>query len=174
MQWWQTIFIYTREAVELGEWWRIITSQFVHTNWAHYLLNISGLGMICLLFYTTLDVRTFTISLFLLVISVGIGLHLFLPTLHWYAGLSGALYGLYLIAAYSALKKKDYFMGISVAILVICKIIADHLFGITYDNSALIDARVVTEAHDYGVLSALVFIAFDVIYRYIKYKTISS
>jgi rhomboid family GlyGly-CTERM serine protease len=171
MQWWQANFIYTREAIELGQWWRIITSQFVHTNWAHYLLNMGGLGIIGLLFYTTLHVRTFTISLFLLVISVGVCLHLFVPSLYWYAGLSGALYGLYLMAAYSSLKKKDYFMGISVALLVTGKVAADHFFGVIQDNSALIDARVVTEAHNYGVLSAFVLIALDAVYLFIKRNT---
>lgn len=171
MQWWQTTFIYTREAIELGQWWRIITSQLVHTNWAHYLLNMGGLGLIGLLFYTTLHVRTFTISLFLLVISVGTCLHFFLPSLHWYAGLSGALYGLYLIAAYSSLKQQDYFMGISVALLVIGKIITDHFFQPITDNSELIGAHVVTEAHSYGLLSALALITLDASYLYIKRQT---
>ncbi|WP_158278786.1 rhombosortase [Leucothrix arctica] len=170
MQWWQADFIYTRKAMELGQWWRIVTSQFVHTNWAHYLLNMSSLGLLGLLFYTTLHVRTFTISLFLLVLSVGTCLHIFVTSLHWYAGLSGALYGLYVVAAYSALKKKDYFMGISVGLLVSGKVAADHFFGAIHDNSSLIDAHVVIEAHNYGVLSAFVLIALDAIYNYIKRK----
>ncbi len=168
MQWWQADFIYTRKAMELGQWWRIITSQFVHTNWAHYLLNMGSLGLLGLLFYTTLSVRTFTISLFLLVVSVGTCLHIFITSLYWYAGLSGALYGLYVIAAYSSLKKKDYFMGVSVGILVIGKVAADHYFGAVHDNSSLIEANVVTEAHNFGVFSALALIALDATYCYIK------
>ena len=100
--------------------------------------------------------------------SVGTCLHLFTPSLHWYAGLSGALYGLYVVAAYSALKKSDYFIGIGVGLLTIGKVGSDHLFDLAQENAELIGARVATEAHDFGVLSALVLIALDITYKLIK------
>ena len=174
MQGWQADFIYTRESVEAGQWWRIFTGQLVHTNWPHYFLNIASLWLIGLLFYTTLHVKTFTISLFLLLISVGICIHLFVTPLRWYAGLSGAIYGLFVCSAYSAIKNKDYLMGSIVGIAVIGKVISDHFFGSIQDNSALIGARVVTEAHDYGVLSALALITLDASYHSIKRKTKTS
>lgn len=168
LQLWQPQFIYQREAVAQGEVWRILTSQLVHTNWPHYLLNISSLWLFALLFYTTLNVKTFTIHLFILICAVGLCLHLLEPSILWYAGLSGAIYGLYLIGAYSALKCNDYLIGVGTSVLIIGKVAYDHWFGPLQDNSALIEARVVTEAHSYGVIAAILLIASDAILRYVK------
>lgn len=168
LQFWQPQFIYIREAVSQGEVWRIVTSQLVHTNWPHYLLNISSVWLFAFLFYTTINFKTFTINLFLLIIAVGVCIHLWEPNISWYAGLSGAIYGLYLIGAYSALKSNDYLVGISTAVLIIGKVCFDHWFGPIQDNSKLIEARVVTEAHVYGVCSALVLICSDALIQYIR------
>ena len=170
LQFWQPQLIYTRGAVSEGEVWRIITSQLVHTNWPHYLLNISSVWLFALLFYTTINFKTFTISLFLLIVAVGVCIHLWEPRIVWYAGLSGAIYGLYLIGAYSALKDNDYLVGIGTALLILGKVSLDYWFGPIQDNSELIEARVVTEAHVYGVLSALLLISSDVIFNFIKAK----
>ncbi len=170
LQFWQPELLYIREAVSQGEVWRIVTSQLVHTNWPHYLLNISSVWLFALLFYTTINFKTFTINLFLLVVAVGLCLHLWESTILWYAGLSGAIYGLYLIGAYSAIKCNDYLIGVGTAVLIIGKVSYDHWFGPLQDNSALIEARVVTEAHEYGVMAALVLIFSDAAYRYIREK----
>lgn len=170
LQFWQPQFIYTREAVSQGEVWRIVTSQLVHTNWPHYLLNISSVWLFVALFYTTINFKTFTINLFLLIIAVGGCIHLWEPNISWYAGLSGAIYGLYLIGAYAAIKHDDYLVGIGTAALIIGKVCFDHWFGPIQDNSALIEARVVTEAHVYGVCAALVLICSDALKQFIRTK----
>jgi len=170
LQFWQPQFIYTRETVSQGEVWRIITSQFVHTNWPHYLLNISSVWLFAFLFYTTISFKTFTINLLLLAIAVGACLHIWEPQILWYAGLSGAIYGLYLIGAHSALKNDDYLIGIGTALLILAKVVFDHWFGPIQDNSELIEARVVTEAHVYGVLAALILICSDVLVGLIRTK----
>ncbi len=172
LQFWQPLFIYTRETVSQGEVWRIITSQLVHTNWPHYLLNISSVWLFAFLFYTTINFKTFTINLFFLILAVGCCIHLLESRIFWYAGLSGAIYGLYLIGAYSALKSHDYLVGIGSAALIIGKVGFDHWFGPVQDNSELIEARVVTEAHVYGVCAALVLIGSDAISNYIRTKLI--
>lgn len=174
LQFWQPQLIYVREAVSQGDAWRIVTSQFVHTNWPHYLLNISSVWLFALLFYTTINFKTFTINLFILAIAVGACIHLLEPQILWYAGLSGAIYGLYLIGAYSALKDDDYLIGLGTAALIIGKVIYDHWFGPLHDNSSLIEARVVTEAHVYGVCSALVLIGSEATLRYIRAKASNS
>jgi len=170
LQFWQPQLIYTRETVSQGEVWRIVTSQLVHTNWPHYLLNLSSVWLFAFLFYTTINFKTFTISLFLLIVAVGVCIHLWEPRIFWYAGLSGAIYGLYLIGAYSALKSNDYLIGIGTALLIIGKVGFDHWFGPIQDNSELIEARVVTEAHVYGICAALVLICSDATSGFIRAK----
>jgi len=170
LQFWQPQFIYTREAVYQGEVWRIITSQLVHTNWPHYLLNISSVWLFAFLFYTTINFKTFTINLFLLIVAVGVCIHFWEPRIFWYAGLSGAIYGLFLIGAYSALKSGDYFVGVGTTLLILGKVGFDHWFEPIQDNSELIEARVVTEAHVYGVCAAIVLIFSDATFNFIRAK----
>ena len=168
MQWWQPDFLYVRDSVNRGEWWRIISGQLVHTNWPHFALNISSLVLFALLFYNTITVRTFTISLFLLISGVGICIHLFEPRIHWYAGLSGAIYGLYLIGANTAYRAGDKLIAISITILIIGKVLFDHWIGPIQDNADLIGARVVTESHLYGIATAIVLSGLDKLYRFFK------
>ena len=168
MQWWQPDFLYIRNTVNQGEWWRIISGQLVHTNWPHFALNISSLVLFTLLFYNTITVRTFTISLFLLILSVGVCIHLFEPRIYWYAGLSGAIYGLYLIGASTAYRSGDKLVAIGVAILIIGKAVFDHWIGPIQDNTELIGARVVTESHLYGIATAIILNGLDKLYRLFK------
>lgn len=170
LQWWQPLLLYQRDAFNAGEYWRLLGGQFVHTNWPHYGLNIAGLWLFALLFYTSISARTFTISLLLLTVLTALCLHWFLPGLQWYAGLSGAIYGLYLIgAADMLLNQKDYLTGFAVAGFILVKVGVDYWQGPVQDNATLIEARVVTEAHVYGVLSALLLIA--LYYCYSRYAS---
>lgn len=88
------IFALTHSAVNDGQWWRLITSQFVHLGFNHTLLNIVGYLIIAAAFREDITPREEAISLLLSVIGVGVGIHWFSPEIAWYAGLSGAIYGL--------------------------------------------------------------------------------
>lgn len=165
LQWWQPEFLYVRNTVDQGEWWRILSGQLVHTNWPHFALNIGSLVLFALLFYNTIHVRTFTISLFLLIVSVGVCIHLFEPRIHWYAGLSGAIYGLYLIGARTAYQAEDKLVAVGVAVLIIGKAAFDHWIGPIQNNAELIGARVVTESHLYGIATAIVMIGLVSFYQ---------
>lgn len=164
LQLWQPDLLYVRKAVNDGAWWKVLSGQFVHTNWPHYLLNISSLWLFALLFYNTIRVRTFTISLIILTFFVGLCLHWFDPRIHWYAGLSGAIYGLFLIGAYGAYQNNDRLVAYGVSVIVIGKVLSDHWFGLLQDNAALIGARVVTESHVYGISVAAILIVMHAIY----------
>lgn len=174
LQLWQPDFLYVRRAVNDGAWWRILSGQFIHTNWAHYLLNISSLWLFTLLFYNIIRVRTFTISLIILTLSVGLCLHLLDPGIHWYAGLSGAIYGLFLIGAYGAYQENERLMAYAVSVLVVGKVMGDHWFGLLQDNAALIGARVVTESHVYGICTAAILIIIYALYQRIIRHRLSS
>jgi rhomboid family GlyGly-CTERM serine protease len=86
---------YDRAALSSGEWWRIATGHFVHLNMSHLLFNLLGLFLLCELLWRNLH---WMHGLGMLV-SAGIGtsamLFWFHPELAWYAGLSGALHGLW-------------------------------------------------------------------------------
>lgn len=50
---------FDRQAVARGDWWRIVSGQFVHNNSAHCLMNILALFGCRLLFLREFSERTF-------------------------------------------------------------------------------------------------------------------
>lgn len=152
----QSELIFERQKIVDGEVWRIITGNWVHTNIPHLIMNIIGLWLLWMLFNETLTPFMLYLSLFITNLSIGLALLQFNPELFWYAGLSGSLYGLYITGASVALLNKDYIGSIPLFILIPSKLVMDLTQDdITGFSSTLINAPVATEAHIYGVISAL-------------------
>ncbi|MEE9352468.1 MAG: rhombosortase [Thiotrichaceae bacterium] len=157
----QSELLFQRNSINEGQLWRILTGNWVHTNYYHLLMNLTGLGFICLLFKDHFSIKHFYISLFMTTIAVGLGLYFFSPQLMWYAGLSGALYGLYIIAASAALKNKDYIASIPILIAIPAKLIWDSQHNDLIDSSAeLIGAPIATDAHIYGLIAGIMLSIF--------------
>ena len=152
----QSELIFQRQAIAEGEIWRIVTGNWVHTNIPHLIMNIVGLWLLWMLFNETLKPFMFYLSLFITNISIGLALLLLNPELFWYAGLSGSLYGLYIIGASIALMHKDYIGSIPLFIIIPTKLVMDLTQNdLTGFSEKLINAPVSTEAHMYGVIAAL-------------------
>jgi rhomboid family GlyGly-CTERM serine protease len=156
LQSFQSEWLFHRTGIEQGESWRILTGNLVHTNYYHLLMNLSGLAFICLLFKDFLSVKVYYLSLLITSLAVGLGIYFFSTNLIWYAGLSGSLYGLYMVAASSALKQKDYLTSLPILIGIPAKLIWDSLNSELTDSSAeLIGAPVATDAHLYGISAGI-------------------
>lgn len=88
-----------REAMAQGDWFRLLTGHFVHLNVHHLVMNLLGLVIVTDLL---LD-RWRWIALICLLLGSALGssvlLWWFAPAVHWYAGLSGVLHGLWAGAA---------------------------------------------------------------------------
>ena len=152
----QTEWVLHRTEIQQGEIWRILTGNLVHTNGYHLLMNLGGLAFICLLFKEFLSVNLYYFSLLLTTFFVGLGIYFLNTNLIWYAGLSGSLYGLYMVAASTALKQKDYLVSIPILIGIPAKLIWDSLDdGLTKSSEELIGVPVATDAHIYGLVAGI-------------------
>ena len=154
-QWLQSDWFFDRNAIQQGHWWKIFSGNFTHSNIPHLLLNLSGLILLGLLFIDSLNAKTFIFSSIFLAVIVGLGLFFFTPELIRYYGFSGALYGLYFVAAISAVLAKDFFTGISVGLLISGKIIWDFFTGGNQLSAELIGIPVANDAHLYGFIGAI-------------------
>ncbi|MEE9491911.1 MAG: rhombosortase [Gammaproteobacteria bacterium] len=156
LQSFQSQLIFHREAIHAGEFWRILTGSFVHTNYFHLFLNLAGIVFIAFLFKDYLSVKTFYVSLFLTSLTVGIGLYCFNKPLQWYAGLSGSLYGLYIVSASFALRSKDYISSLPIIIGIPAKLLFDSIYpNLTEHSAELIGAPIANVAHLYGAIAGL-------------------
>ena len=152
----QSEWLLHRTEIKQGEVWRILTGNLVHTNGYHLMMNLAGLAFICLLFKEYLSIKLFYLSLFLTSLAVGLGIYFINIELIWYAGLSGALYGLYIVAASTALIQKDYLVSLPVLIGIPAKLIWDSLNdGLTKNSEELIGVPVATDAHIYGLIAGI-------------------
>ncbi|CAA6808121.1 MAG: Rhombosortase [uncultured Thiotrichaceae bacterium] len=157
LQWFQEDLLFERSLINEGEWWRIITGNFVHNNSPHLYMNLLGLALLGLLFNAYFPIRCFIISTIILSLLVGLGLYFYAPRLEMYVGFSGALYGLYLLGAVTALKHKDMITGIGIFIIIIGKLVWDIFDPSLNQNSAdLIEISIATESHWLGAIGGLI------------------
>lgn len=157
LQLFQSEWLLHRIEIQQGEIWRILTGNLVHTNYYHLLMNLLGLVFVCLLFKDYLSIKVYYLSLLLTTLAVGLGIYYLSTNLVWYAGLSGALYGIYIVAASMALKQKDYLLSLPILIGLPAKLIWDSLNHSLTDSSAeLIGAPIATDAHIYGLVAGII------------------
>lgn len=151
LQWFQEGLLFQRSLINEGEWWRILSGNFVHSNAPHLYMNLAGLILLALLFNAYFSVKWFAIATCLLAIIVGLGLYWYVPRLGMYVGFSGILYGLYLTGALTALQHKDLITGIGIFIIILGKLIWD-LFdpSLNQGSAELINIAVANEAHWLG------------------------
>lgn len=89
-----TYLALSRAAIAQGEWWRVVTSQLAHLGPAHALMNAAGFFIISFSFRPDFSPVHEATVLFTSMIAVAAGILLLNPEIHWYMGLSGAIYGL--------------------------------------------------------------------------------
>ncbi|MFS1861985.1 rhombosortase [Vibrio lentus] len=144
----QAWIVWDKNAIADGQWWRILTGNFSHTNYSHLLMNLAGLWIISYLFQPN---KKQLLSA-LLFISLVTGFALLLSSIQIYVGLSGTLHGLFgLFALREALNGRN-----SSWLLVfglIAKIAWEQFVGPSSTTGELINARVAIEAHLAGALA---------------------
>ncbi|MDE2149891.1 MAG: rhombosortase, partial [Gammaproteobacteria bacterium] len=94
---WAAALSYQRQAVTDGQWWRLLTDNFVHLGFWHWLFNALSLVLWGFLCPQPLTATDWSLRLLLIGIGMSLGLYWFTPQLETYVGLSGVIYGLFLL-----------------------------------------------------------------------------
>lgn len=149
-----SIFDYNREYIIDGEYWRIFTCNFNHTNIYHLILNLSGLAVIGGLHSEYYSGTRFSLLIIYLSLAVGTGIYLYSPFVQNYVGLSGVLHGLLAVGAIVDLFKKRY-SGLILLSGVAAKVFGEQFFSADTGVTDLIEATILTDAHLYGFLAGL-------------------
>ena len=146
------LLMWDREAINAGQWWRLLTAHLVHLDARHLLLNVFGLLLIVEMLCQTMA----ALDLISLLLTGGIGVSGLLwylqASLQWYAGLSGVLYSLWAAgAALTWLSGRQRF-AVCAWIALVAKL---SLF-----NHSVSSMPVVSIAHVYGAASGLMWVCF--------------
>lgn len=147
---------YDRVLIAHGEWWRLLTGNLVHLGAWHLFLNALSLALLVLLCPQRMSAFEWLRRLVLVGIGMSIGLYLFVPGLPTYVGLSGLIYGLFVLGLGHQAAQRD---GIAIASLAFlaARIGWELVIGAPASEQALIGGAVVAESHLYGVVAALLY-----------------
>lgn len=148
-------FAYDRYAIQGLETWRLLSGNIVHTNGYHLLLNLSGLTLLWALHGEHYRIGRFLKVFVWCSLGTSAGLYLFSENLIWYAGLSGALHGIFVWGALMDILSKMRSGWILLAGVAL-KVIYEQLSGSSAQVAALIDAKVAIDSHLFGALSGLI------------------
>jgi rhomboid family GlyGly-CTERM serine protease len=154
---WVTWLAWRRDAFETDEPWRWITGHFVHLGAAHAAANVAGLLLIVLLYRRAFPLRAWLALLLLAIATIDLGLW-WCTSIEWYVGASGVLH-----AAMTAGIVHDLWQRVRyakwLAMLGVAKLVYERVVGVLpWPNELLADgARVVIEAHWFGVLAGAAF-----------------
>jgi len=131
---------YSREKIENGEYWRLLTAHFVHLGWNHLWLN-----MLSLLMIWELTTKSYSFVWILICgFGISLGLWLFSPEVIWYVGLSGILHGLFAAVAWQRYP--------ILLVLLIAKLMWEQLYGALPTTANLTGGAVIVDAHLYGAI----------------------
>jgi len=147
-------FRYERDWISSGEIWRVVSAHWVHVGWIHWLFN--GLSLMIMVSLTTpgWSIKRWVLQTLCLAIGISIFFTLFNPDLVSYVGHSGVLYGLFILGALS-LFTHDRLIAILVVVAIVAKVIMEQFNFYDFNTADIIGARVVVDAHLYGLLMAI-------------------
>ncbi|MBE8716824.1 rhombosortase [Cellvibrio polysaccharolyticus] len=142
---------FDRNAIAQGEWWRLISSQFIHYGVYHLLMNAAALVIINAALWRDAAVKHYLATLITCLAVTGIGLWFFDPELFFYAGLSGTLHGLIIAGLLLTLPQTPTINAL--ALLVIWgKVIYEHTPWFDPQH-ALLPVPVAVDAHLWGAVA---------------------
>jgi rhomboid family GlyGly-CTERM serine protease len=159
---------FERSALEEGQVWRLLTSHFVHLGWYHTLLNLLGLLALLVLCPQRLTSREWVARVGWLALWISVALYVAAPAVDRYVGLSGVLHGLFFLGLVPMARRGD---AIAIACLAYLfgKLAWEQFAGTPVSDEHAIGGHVVTLAHLFGTLAALVYgFAFGTFRRGVK------
>lgn len=150
---------FVRPAIATGQWWRLVTGNFVHLGFWHLFLDALGLVLWIALCGTRVSISGWCARTLVLALGVGLGLYCFAPHVVGYVGLSGMIYGLFVLdLGHDALVEADRFAALCV--VVIAGRVAWAMAGGTPAWEArLMGGQVIPAAHVCGMVTAALYLA---------------
>jgi rhomboid family GlyGly-CTERM serine protease len=137
---------YQRDAIAMGEYWRLLTGHVVHLDVTHALLNALGLLLLWALFARAWRPRQWLFAVALSLLAIDLGFWFLAPQLQWYVGASGLLHGAFACGCIAMLRERDWIGGAATTIFI-GKLAWEQFVGpFPFEEGG----AVVTIAHLYG------------------------
>lgn len=151
----ETVLRFDRSGIDGGQWWLLLTGNFVHLGLSHLLLNLAGLVLIVALVWPNFNARQWLMITLISSLGVGVGLYLFDPDIRWYVGFSGTLHGL-IIAGTLADFRRYPIPALILLVLVCAKLGYEQINGPVPGSESAAGGSVVVNSHLYGAITGAI------------------
>jgi rhomboid family GlyGly-CTERM serine protease len=146
---WRELGRYQRDAIENGEYWRLVSGHLVHLGLGHLWPNVAALVIIGALFDDVFDNAGWWRATLASAAAIDLGLYWLEPNVLWYVGLSGVLHGFVAAGALALLLRRQP-LGAVLAICLGGKLAFEQIIGPVPFTAASVGGPVVVAAHLYG------------------------
>lgn len=146
---------FDRAAIDSGQWWLLLTGNFVHLGPSHLWMNLAGLALVVALLWQHYSAAQWALLIVLASVVVGVGLWRFNPEIQGYVGFSGTLHGLILAGVLADLRSYPRSAGI-LLLLVIGKLVWEQFAGALPGSESVAGGLVVVDSHLYGALAGTI------------------
>jgi rhomboid family GlyGly-CTERM serine protease len=146
---------YQRDALENGQYWRLLTGHLVHLGFGHLWPNLAALVIVAALFEGVLHNADWWRVSFGSAAAIDLGLYLLEPDVAWYVGLSGVLHGLVAAGALALCLARQP-LGFVLAAGVCAKLSFEQFVGPVPFTAESVGGPVVVAAHLYGAAGGVI------------------
>ena len=146
---------FDRAAIDSGQWWLLLTGNFVHLGQNHLWMNLAGLALVVALVWQHFSATQWLLLTILSSLVVGVGLWLFNPEIRGYVGFSGTLHGLMMAGVLADLRSYPKSAGM-LLLLVTGKLVWEQIGGALPGSESVAGGLVVVDAHLYGAIAGAV------------------
>jgi rhomboid family GlyGly-CTERM serine protease len=150
---------YDRAAIAAGQWWRLLSCNFVHLGWWHLVFNQASLVLLVLLCPERLPAWAWLLRIVALGVGMSLGLYYLSPQVQTYVGLSGMVYGLFVLGLIRQALRRDE-IGIACLVFLVARVGWELRFGASASEVRLIGGVVVPQSHMYGMGTAVLYMIF--------------
>lgn len=155
-------WVFDRSAIAQGEWWRLITGHWVHSDLEHATWDIGALLVLGLLFESRLKGKLFGV-IALGTLSIDLWLWHAAPSIIYYCGLSGILNGLLALGLWCLWRETRHPLVWLTGLGAVAKI-----FWETWLGGALLTTTAwpsLPEVHGVGFVCGLLFVVSLLVFK---------
>ncbi|NVK31917.1 MAG: rhombosortase [Gammaproteobacteria bacterium] len=147
--------IYRRDDILSGDWWLVLSGNFVHLGTSHLVMNFTGLTLVIALIGDNYSEPEWIFIGLISSLAVGVGLLAFVPWLQAYVGLSGMIHGL-LIAGCLIEWRRSGLFGLMIAGVSVGKLVYEQIYGAMPGSEETAGGPVIVDSHLFGAIGGLI------------------